>query len=193
MRHITIFSIVLFIVIGVTFAQTEQAKKEQSEVKESSKSAPPKAIEKMAAEPEKPAKQEKTAKQEKPAKQEKTAKQEKPAEKATPTNGITVARASICTSIVDHEPQGSSDVFTKGIRKIYCFSEIAGAKDPVTIIHKWYYEYQLVGSVALRVKAARWRTFSTKVITPKSIGNWKVEIVNGSTDKVLDIVTFKVE
>lgn len=190
MRHITIFSTVLFIVIGVTFAQTDQAKKEQSEVKESSKSAPPKAIEKMAAEPEKPPKQEKPVKQEKLAK---PVKQEKPAEQAAPTNGITVARASICTSIVDHEPQGSSDVFTKGIRKIYCFSEIAGAKDPVTIIHKWYYEYQLVGSVGLRVKAARWRTFSTKVITPKSIGKWKVEIVNGSTDKVLDIVTFKVE
>ena len=55
------------------------------------------------------------------------------------------------------------------------------------------YKYQLVGSVALRVKSGRFRTYSSKKIVPEQIGEWKVEIVNGQTDAVLEMVTFKVE
>lgn len=179
MRPFIILSAVLLASTGIVFGQADTAKKD-TEVKPVEKSAA------AAATTEKPATEEKVV--EKVAVVDETAA----SEEAAPS-GVRVSRASICASVVDHEPMAKGELFPRDITKIYCFSEIAGIEEPLTVLHKWYYKYKLMGSVALRVKSKRFRTYSTKKIIPEQVGDWKVEIVNGQTDAVMEMVTFKIE
>jgi len=106
---------------------------------------------------------------------------------------IKVARAVICTAIVDREPQGSAETFAKGLQKLSCFSHIEGVKDTLKIQHKWYYKEQLAGTVPLTVRSMSWRTYSSKKIEEKMTGDWKVEIVNAENGGVLKTLSFSVE
>ncbi len=193
MRPFINLSAVLLVSTGIVFAQAEKAGKD-TEVKPVEKSATEAKTANKPAPAEKPAEK----KAEKPATRgkviEKVAigKDTAPSKKAAPS-GVRVSRASICASVVDHEPMAKGEQFPRDITKIYCFSEINGTEEPLTVLHKWYYKYQLVGSVALRVKSERFRTYSSKKVAPEQIGDWKVEIVNSQTDAVMEMITFKIE
>lgn len=113
-------------------------------------------------------------------------------EPAAPS-GLEVTRAAVCMGIDNREPQESGEKFAKDVGKVYCFSHIKGADRPLNIMHKWYYKYKLMSSIALRIKADNWRTFSYKTIAPDMVGEWKVEIVNSENDEVLQLLKFLVE
>jgi len=167
MRFPAFIFIVLSIFYGVIFGQTDpaQAKEAEKAVKEATTAEKPEAESEEAV----------------------------TLEQATPSSGLEVTRAAICMGIDNREPQESGEKFTKDIGKIYCFSHIKGADRPLNIVHKWYYKYKLMSSIALRIKADNWRTFSYKTITPDMVGEWKVEIVNSENDEVLQLLKFLVE
>ena len=110
-----------------------------------------------------------------------------------PPSGLEVTRAAVCMGVDNREPQESGEKFTRDVGKVYCFSHIKGADRPLNVVHKWYYKYKLMSSIALRIKADNWRTYSYKKITPDMVGEWKVEIVNRENDEVLQLLKFLVE
>lgn len=123
-----------------------------------------------------------------------TVEQSSPADPtATTSPSIQISRANICTNVVNREPQEVSDSFAGSVGKLCCFSHITGARDGMTIVHKWYYKYELVSSVGLRIKADNWRTYSSKTIMPEQVGDWKVEIVNGDNDSLIQMVKFTIQ
>ncbi len=106
---------------------------------------------------------------------------------------LEVARASICENVVNHEPKGKSNAFPADVGKVYCFSHIKGAKDSVTVLHKWYKDGKAVGSVPLSVWSPSFRTYSLRAVEPGSKGTWRVEIIDGETGAVMKDVSFSIE
>ena len=110
------------------------------------------------------------------------------AENETP---LTVFRASICYNIVEHEPLDIGATFTNNVGKVYCFSEIMGAKTNTLIKHVWYYMGAERARKQLRVSDTRWRTYSSKLIQSFETGNWEVQIID-SKDNILKVLKFNI-
>ena len=110
------------------------------------------------------------------------------AENETP---LTVFRASICYNIVEHEPLDIGATFTNNVDKIYCFSEIMGAKSNTYITHVWYYMGAERARKQLRVHSTRWRTYSSKLIQSFETGNWEVQITD-SKENILKVLKFNI-
>ncbi len=166
MRFPAIFLTALLMLCGVVFGQTDPAQEKKTE---------------------------ETAKEVQTAGKTKTESEKAvPLEQAEPS-GLEVTRAAICMGIDNREPQESAEKFSKDVGKVFCFSHIKGADKQVNVVHKWYYKYKLMSSIALRVKANNWRTYSYKTIAPDMVGEWKVEIVNSENDELLQLLKFLVE
>jgi len=98
-----------------------------------------------------------------------------PAPPAT-TSSLTVSEAAIATSVESLTPQGASDSFESNVGKLYAFTKITGAEGETSVKHLWFQGDHLVAEVELPVKAASWRTYSSKTITPDMVGPWKVDV-----------------
>ncbi len=109
------------------------------------------------------------------------------------TSPAKVTRVVTCRAIENREPLAVAEKFPRDVGKVYCFCQLEGVQNLSTIVHRWYFQNSLVGNIALRVKGETWRTFSYKNIAAYMAGQWKVEVVNGENDEVLEIVTFAVE
>ncbi|MBU0993659.1 MAG: DUF2914 domain-containing protein [Proteobacteria bacterium] len=96
---------------------------------------------------------------------------------------LSIEETAICRDVVDREPVGVAEVFPSDVKKLYCFTRIAGADRDTEIIHNWYFEENLVSSINLHVKPGNWRTYSSKTIMSEFVGDWKVEIL--SSDGIL--------
>jgi len=76
---------------------------------------------------------------------------------------ITVSRAEFATGIESREPVGIVRDINGAAEIQYFYSEIAGAKRPMTIIHYWFSEGQPVAVKELAVgPSERWRTWSSR-------------------------------
>ena len=104
---------------------------------------------------------------------------------------LTVFRSSICYNIVEHEPLDIGTTFTNDVNKVYCFSEIMGAKTKTHITHVWYYMGAERARKQLRVDDTRWRTFSSKLIQSYETGSWEVKIIDAD-EKLLKILKFNI-
>lgn len=100
------------------------------------------------------------------------------------------ATAIVCTGVEDRAPVGAAEKFPATVGQLYCFSEIKGGADKV--VHVWYHDDREVRRTELPVKAARWRTWSTKNVPAAWTGQWKVE-VEDAAGKVLATSSFVVE
>lgn len=121
--------------------------------------------------------------------------QEENPEPATPPTeapaAATVARAQVCTDVVDREPVNPSTSFGADVGQLYCFTEIRGAEG-TTITHAWIHEGTTRARVDLPVRSPRWRTWSSKQILPAWTGNWQVKVLDAD-GVVLDTLDFVVE
>ena len=88
-----------------------------------------------------------------------------------------VARAVVCADVVDREPEGAADSFSGDVGRLFCFTEIRGL-DGTTITHAWIHEGKTRARVDLPVRSSRWRTWSTKKISPDWTGQWQVKILD---------------
>jgi hypothetical protein len=111
--------------------------------------------------------------------------------KAQMKGAVEVAEAVICRDVVDREPIDVGDSFEVSVGKLYCFTKIVGAQQPIEIAHVWYYGDVERARVNLSVGAASWRTWSSKTIQPHEIGDWHVDII-GPDDEVLETVEFEI-
>jgi|WetSurMetagenome_2_1015567.scaffolds.fasta_scaffold101682_1 hypothetical protein len=108
--------------------------------------------------------------------------------------GLTVTRAIFARGIDENkQPVDPGTEFAGDGRRIYCITQIQGAKEPVTIEHRWYKDGVLVLSVELPIKSLNWRTQSYKTIQPTMAGNWKVDVVLLPGEEVLASLYFKVK
>lgn len=90
--------------------------------------------------------------------------------------GIRCERMVFCEGIKDRAPVGVSDAFPSDIYKVYCFTTVAGAADTTTVVHNWYRGEKKMAAVELSIKAASWRTWSSKRMAPGWEGLWRVEV-----------------
>jgi len=76
---------------------------------------------------------------------------------------ITVSRAEFATGIESREPVGIVSDMNEASEIQYFYSEVAGAKRPMTIIHYWFSEGQPIAVKELAVEPSeRWRTWSAR-------------------------------
>ncbi|MCK5311526.1 MAG: DUF2914 domain-containing protein [Desulfobacteraceae bacterium] len=104
---------------------------------------------------------------------------------------LTVFRSSVCYNIVEHEPLDIGTTFTNDVNKLYCFSEIMGAKTNTHITHVWYYMGAERARKQLRVHGTRWRTYSSKLIQSYETGNWEIKIIDAE-GKLLKVLKFNI-
>ena len=104
---------------------------------------------------------------------------------------LTVFRAAVCYNIVEHEPLDIGTTFTNDVNKLYCFSEIMGAKTNTHITHVWYYMGAERARIKLRVNDSRWRTSSSKLIQKHEIGNWEVQILDPE-ETIIKVLKFSI-
>ena len=110
------------------------------------------------------------------------------------SSGLRVLRTYVCKGIEQSEPTeaGKSFIPEDGVLRLCCFSEIAGATGPDTVLHIWRWGDREMARVVLEVKSARWRTWSTKRILDEWRGEWHVDVTD-SDGVVLTRQEFSVE
>jgi hypothetical protein len=88
-----------------------------------------------------------------------------------------VARAVVCAEVVDREPVGAAEKFDAQVERLFCFTEIRGLEG-TTITHAWIHEGKTRARVELPVRSNRWRTWSTKKVSPDWTGQWQVKVLD---------------
>ena len=101
---------------------------------------------------------------------------------------LRIETAVICRDVVDREPVGAGDVFPFDVTKLFCFTRVVGAEQDTEVTHNWYFAGKMVSSVALAVRSASWRTYSSKKIALEQTGEWMVEILSGSGTPLMKLV-----
>jgi hypothetical protein len=91
---------------------------------------------------------------------------------------LEVAVAAICQDVVDREPVDAGVSFSASVGTLYCFTKITGAQDPTMVTHVWYFGATERARVELDIKAANWRTWSSKIIQAHEIGSWRVDVLD---------------
>ena len=110
---------------------------------------------------------------------------------AQETGSIKVESAAVCENIVDREPGNTGTSFAVTVGKLFFFTKITGAENPVEIVHVWYFGDAERARVTLPVKANTWRTYSSKILQAHEIGAWHVDVL-GPTGEVLETIQFEV-
>lgn len=108
---------------------------------------------------------------------------------------LTLVDSGICTGIVNHAPVDMGDVFGSNIEKLFCFTRVVGPYlegSEETIQHVWYYQDTERARVTLAVKSSNWGTYSSKLIQPFEIGDWRVEVLD-SNGETIDVFQFYIK
>jgi hypothetical protein len=103
---------------------------------------------------------------------------------AVPTTGE-VKRAQFCSSVAEREPVDEITTLAAPADKVFFFTELVGMAGK-TVTHKWSYDGQSMGEVAISVGGDRWRCYSTKTLAPTMAGTWMVEVVDDAGTKLVE-------
>ena len=112
-----------------------------------------------------------------------------PAAGAQQANKIQVVAAAICKDVVDREAVEVGTQFSNSVSRLYCFTKAVSTEIPSEIVHVWSYGDVERARVSLAVKAATWRTYSSKAIQPHEIGPWRVDVLDTSGN-LLETINF---
>ena len=104
---------------------------------------------------------------------------------------LQIIDGAICLKISSLKCLGSNTQFPSDVGKLYCFTRIVGALNPISVTHVWYFGLRERLRVNLAVKSANWRTYSSKTIRPQEIGYWSVEIL-GPLGEPLELYKFEI-
>jgi hypothetical protein len=99
---------------------------------------------------------------------------------------VSVSRAEFASDIESREPVGIASDIESAADINYFYSEIAGAKRPLTIIHYWFADGlpQAVAELAVG-PSERWRTWSGKGTEHKNARHWEVLVVDKESGCIL--------
>jgi hypothetical protein len=120
---------------------------------------------------------------------QKTASLQEPASQET--SSIKIVRSAICTDVVEREPMEVGESFNSSVGKLFCFTKIVGAKTPVEVTHAWYFDDTEMATVNLPVRSPNWRTYSSKIILTREVGDWHVDVI-GPDGEVLKTLEFTI-
>lgn len=114
---------------------------------------------------------------------------------AAPANslGLVVGSAVFAKGIDENGPVDPGTDFSTNIKKLYCITQIKGARDTVTIEHRWYLNDKLVFTLPLPIKSVNWRTQSYITIRPEMTGDVKVAVVLMPKEETLTTLTCTVK
>ena len=103
---------------------------------------------------------------------------------------LQVESAVICEQVVDREPVDVGSSFSATLGKLYFFTKIVGAEGNAQVTHVWYFGDVERARIPLSVRAASWRTNSSKIIQAFEVGNWRVEVLDPEGN-ILEIISFE--
>ncbi len=99
---------------------------------------------------------------------------------------IEVSRAVFAMDVVAREPVGLAHNMTGSDSLHYFYSEISGARRPMTIIHYWFADGQPIAVEELAVgPSERWRTWSAKGFASPGASHWEVLVVEKESGCIL--------
>ena len=104
---------------------------------------------------------------------------------------LSVETAAVCEKVEDRQPVSAGTSFPVSVARLYCFTKIVGAQSPTEVTHVWYFGDTERARINLSVRAAAWRTYSSKALQAHEIGAWRVEVL-GPTGEILKTVRFEV-
>jgi hypothetical protein len=91
----------------------------------------------------------------------------------------TVARSTLTTDVLDHEPQDSITTLTSDNVRVLYFTELRGFEGQ-TVVHRWTFEGRTMAEVDIAVGGPRWRVYSSKNLEPSWTGEWTVSVVDAA-------------
>jgi hypothetical protein len=110
---------------------------------------------------------------------------------AQQANKVQVVAAAICKDVVEREAVDVGTQFSNSVSRLYCFTKTVSSEIPTEIVHVWSYGDVERARVSLAVKAATWRTYSSKAIQPHEIGPWRVDVLDTSGN-LLETINFEI-
>ena len=114
-----------------------------------------------------------------------------PAAGAQEANTVQIVAAAICKDVVDREAVDIGTQFPNSVSRLYCFTKAVSTKIPTEIVHVWSYGDVERARVSLAVRAATWRTYSSKAIQSHEIGPWRVDVLDTSGN-LLETINFEI-
>jgi len=115
-----------------------------------------------------------------------------PAAGAQQANKIQVVAAAICKDVVEREAVDVGTQFSNSVSRLYCFTKAVSTEIPTEVVHVWSYGDVERARVSLAVKAATWRTYSSKAIQSHEIGPWRVDVLDTSGN-LLETINFEID
>jgi hypothetical protein len=114
-----------------------------------------------------------------------------PAAGAQQENKVQIVAAAICRDVVDREAVDIGTQFPNSVSRLYCFTKVVSSVIPTEIVHVWRYGDVERARVSLAVRAATWRTYSSKAIQSHEIGPWRVDVLDTSGN-LLETINFEI-
>lgn len=114
-----------------------------------------------------------------------------PAAGAQQANKVQVVDAAICKDVVEREAVDVGTQFSNSVSRLYCFTKAVSTEIPTEVVHVWRYGDVERARVSLAVKAATWRTYSSKAIQSHEIGPWRVDVMDTSGN-LLETINFEI-
>ena len=114
-----------------------------------------------------------------------------PAAGAQEANTVQIVATAICKDVVDREAVDIGTQFSNSVSRLYCFTKAVSTEIPTEIVHVWRYGNVERARVSLAVRAATWRTYSSKAIQSHEIGPWRVDILDTSGN-LLETINFEI-
>jgi len=96
-----------------------------------------------------------------------------------------VARAQFTTGISDREPMDAITELGTDHTQVYFFTELTGFSGE-TITHRWEHGGETIAEVSFDVRGPRWRVWSSKQLQPDWTGEWKVSVVDGAGNVLVE-------
>jgi len=106
-------------------------------------------------------------------------------------NKVQVVAAAICKDVVEREAVDDGTQFSNSVSRLYCFTKAVSSEIPTEVVHVWRYGDVERARVSLAVKAATWRTYSSKAIQSHEIGPWRVDVMDTSGN-LLETINFEI-
>ena len=106
-------------------------------------------------------------------------------------NKVQVVAAAICKDVVDREAVDVGTQFSNSVSRLFCFTKAVSTEIPTEVVHVWSYDDVERARVSLSVKAATWRTYSSKAIQSHEIGPWRVDVMDTSGN-LLETINFEI-
>jgi hypothetical protein len=90
-----------------------------------------------------------------------------------------VSRAQFTSAVLDREPTDELAAIDPGAEKIFFFTELRNM-DGTSITHRWSLNGAVMAEVSFKVRASRWRVYSSKTLLPEWRGEWVVDVLDES-------------